>query len=62
MTETDPQNPLGLRNITDKSESQIIANFRNSLTLDWVFDKWYEKAFLVILLLWSIYNLWKVIF
>ena len=50
-----------LRSVLNTTPNMIWHDYVNKLKLDWIFDKTYEKAFLVALLLWGIYNVWRVI-
>jgi len=62
MAEITPENPLGMRSLKDSLAKGMWENYKQNLSLDWIFDKWYEKAFLVAMLCWSCYSIWRIFF
>jgi len=63
MAEITPQNPLGLSSITQHNAKGLAEDYKNRIFhMDWVFNKSYEKLFLVAMLFWSVYSLWRIFF
>lgn len=62
MAEITQQNPLGMRSIKSNLGKNMWENYKQNVSLDWVFDKWYEKAFLIAMLIWSCYAIWRIFF
>jgi hypothetical protein len=40
-----------------KSKERLGDMFLDIINLDWIFSKWYEKAIIIFLLIWSIISL-----
>jgi len=59
MIEITQQNPLGMRSLKESLADNMWENYKQNLSLDWVFDKIYEKVILVACFLWSVYSLIK---
>ena len=63
MGEITKTNPLGLRSIKEHNALKFADNYNKKFfQLDWVFDKTYEKLFLVAMLIWSLYSIWRIFF
>ena len=59
MTEITQQNSLGMRSLKDSMAKGMWENYKQNLSLDWVFDKIYEKVILVACFSWLVYSLIK---
>ena len=63
MGNVTPQNPLGMRSISDHNALGMAEDMKNKIfSMDWVFCEWYEKLFLVAMLVWSVYSVWRIFF
>jgi len=49
---------LGIKSLAVSNKKQLVERFKDLFALNWIFDKWYEKLILVILML---MGFWKLI-
>jgi len=62
MAETTVLQPFAIRSIKEKNKSKLAEEMKKQIfEYDWVFCGW-EKFVLVAMSVWSVYNLWRVIF
>ena len=62
MGERISQNPFGMRSISEANALGVAEDMKKRIfTMDWVFNKWWEKIFLVICSSWTVYSLFKFI-
>jgi len=60
MSETENQNPLGMRSIKEVTTLGLAEDYRNRIfSMDWIFNKFYEKLILVVCFSWTVYSFLK---
>lgn len=60
---TDPSNPLGMKSLSEHNALNLAEDYKQRIfKMDWVFCEWYEKLFLVAMLVWSFYSAWRIFF
>ena len=63
MGNVTPQNPLGMRSISDHNALGMAEDMKNKIfKMDWVFSSAFDKLFLVALLFWGVYSAWRIFF
>ena len=58
-TNQERKSETELRSITDHAKPSFIENYKERMGQDWVFDKFHEKAILVVCTAWSVFSLLK---
>ena len=53
----------GMKSIAEHNKKGMAEDMKSKIfEMDWVFSSWFDKLFLVAMLLWSAYSLWRMIF
>jgi len=61
MAEITQQNPLGMRSLSEHNALGLAEDLKNKIfQCDWVFASAFDKLFLVTMLCWSIYAIWRI--
>lgn len=50
-----------MRRIGDIGTETAKGQFMHIVTANWIFDKWYEKIILVLIMAWAIYSIGRFI-
>jgi hypothetical protein len=60
MSNQENLNPLGLKSISEYNALGMAEDYRKRIfSMDWVFNKFYEKIILVACFSWAVYSLIK---
>lgn len=60
---TDPSNPLGMKSISEYNALGLAEDYKKRIfKMDWVFSSVWDKLFLVVMLVWSCYSVWRIFF
>ena len=63
MGNITPNNPLGMRSIADHNALGMAEDMKNKIfSMDWVFSSAFDKLFLVAMLVWGVYAIWRIFF
>ena len=62
MGNINPHEALGVRPLVESMKPALFKQITNVLTLDWIFDKAWEKILIVLCFAWSSYSIFKWIF
>lgn len=62
MVDQNPNEQLGLKSLKQMQRKQLGEKLKEHASLDWVFEKWYEKIILVIIGLAGLWKIWGLIF
>jgi hypothetical protein len=58
----DYNKTLGLHDLKEGLKKSYGKQLIENLKLDWIFNKWYEKLIIFVMLVWSIYSIGRLIF
>ena len=62
MTDIAGNNPLGMKSIFEVTAQGKAEEYKKRIfKMDWVFCEWYEKLFLILLVAWTVYSIWRII-
>jgi len=54
---------MGMKSVKEYTSMGFVENYKKIIfKMDWVFSSFFDKLFLIGLLIWSVWNLWRFIF
>lgn len=63
---TDPQNPLGMKSLSESMQKPITQQwgeiYKQVFTMDWIFDKLWEKAFIIGCIGWAMFSIGRFVY